>query len=80
MARPLRIQYPDAWYHVMNRGRRRENIFWKKADYQAFLLLLQEAAELFHVHVTAYCLMPNISLSFTDTNPRSEYLPVYASC
>jgi len=24
-ARPLRIEYPDAWYHVMNRGRRGEN-------------------------------------------------------
>ena len=27
MSRPLRIQYPGAWYHVMNRGRRREVIF-----------------------------------------------------
>ena len=27
MSRPLRIQYPDAWYHVMNRGRRGEKIF-----------------------------------------------------
>jgi len=24
MSRPLRIEYPDAWYHVMNRGRRRD--------------------------------------------------------
>jgi hypothetical protein len=27
MSRPLRIQYPDAWYHVMNRGRHGEKIF-----------------------------------------------------
>jgi hypothetical protein len=27
MARPLRIQYPDAYYHVMNRGNRGEAIF-----------------------------------------------------
>ncbi len=27
MARPLRIQYPEAWYHVMNRGRRAEAVF-----------------------------------------------------
>jgi len=26
MSRPLRIQYPDAWYHVMNRGRRGEKV------------------------------------------------------
>jgi hypothetical protein len=27
MTRPLRLQYPDAYYHVMNRGNRREDIF-----------------------------------------------------
>ena len=26
MSRPLRIEYPGAWYHVMNRGRRFENV------------------------------------------------------
>ena len=33
MSRPLRIQYPDAWYHVMNRGRRGEEIFTGKNDF-----------------------------------------------
>jgi hypothetical protein len=32
MSRPLRIEYPDAWYHVMNRGRRGESVFRKKED------------------------------------------------
>jgi hypothetical protein len=31
MARKLRIQYPGAVYHVMNRGDRREAIFQMKA-------------------------------------------------
>jgi len=30
MSRPLRIEYPGAWYHVMNRGRRSESIFSDK--------------------------------------------------
>ncbi len=30
MSRLLRIQYPDGWYHVMNRGRRGEEIFTGK--------------------------------------------------
>jgi hypothetical protein len=34
MARPLRIEYPGAWYHVMNRGRGAEEIFNDKRDYQ----------------------------------------------
>ena len=33
MSRPLRIEYPDAWYHVMNRGGRYEAIFEDKNDY-----------------------------------------------
>jgi REP element-mobilizing transposase RayT len=59
MARPLRIEYPNAWYHVMNRGRRGENIFSDKKDYHLFLTVLQESSELFDLQVAAYGLMPN---------------------
>ena len=59
MARPLRIEYPDAWYHVMNRGRRGENTFSDRKDYDAFLVVLKEATEMFALRVAAYCLMPN---------------------
>ena len=59
MSRPLRIEYPDAWYHVMNRGRRGEEIFSDKKDYEAFINLLKETAELWNVKVAAYCLMSN---------------------
>lgn len=58
MSRPLRIDYPNAWHHVMNRARKGENLFVGKVDYQQFLDLLQETADLFNVNVTAYCLMP----------------------
>ena len=59
MSRPLRIQYPDAWYHVMNRGRRGEKIFTAKEDFWSFVILLEELAEVFNVNVAAYCLMSN---------------------
>jgi putative transposase len=59
MSRPLRIQYPDAWYHVMNRGRRGENIFSGKRDYNVFVDLLKELVETYRVNIAAYCLMPN---------------------
>ncbi|MBU2510373.1 transposase [bacterium] len=59
MSRPLRIEYKDAWYHVMNRGRRQEEIFLDKEDYQSFLKVLKEAVELWKVNICAYCLMPN---------------------
>jgi len=57
MSRPLRIQYPGAWYHVMNRGRRGEAIFEFKEDYHSFLDLLKELDEVFNVKIAAYCLM-----------------------
>ncbi len=59
MSRPLRIQYPGAWYHVMNRGRRREDIFSKKEDYVAFIEVLKETVSAWNIKIVAYCLMPN---------------------
>ena len=58
MSRPLRIQYPDAWYHVMNRGRRGESVFLDKQDCSVFIELLKEVVDMYKVRVAAYCLMP----------------------
>ena len=54
MFRPLRIQYPDAWYHVMNRGRRGETIFSEKKDYETFIDLLEELDEVYNAGVCIY--------------------------
>lgn len=59
MSRPLRIEYPGAWYHVMNRGRRREKIFSSHNDYEAFIKVLQETSEAWNLKISAYCLMSN---------------------
>ncbi len=59
MARPLRIEYQGAWYHVMNRGANRKQIFTKAADYELFINVLKEACSLFNVYISAYCLMSN---------------------
>jgi REP element-mobilizing transposase RayT len=58
MSRPLRIQYPDAWYHVMNRARRGQVLYPAKEDMVTFLDLLKETATMFNLKVSAYCLMP----------------------
>jgi REP element-mobilizing transposase RayT len=42
----------------MNRARRGADIFVDKADYQQFIDLLRETADLFKVNVAAFCLMP----------------------
>lgn len=59
MSRPLRIEYPGAWYHVMNRGRRREQIYENEEDYRLFLEVLQDTAKMWNLKVSAYCLMSN---------------------
>jgi len=59
MSRPLRIEYPGAWYHVMNRGRRSESIFSDNYDYLMFIDLIMEIGEMWNVNVAAYCLMTN---------------------
>jgi len=59
MARKLRIQYPGAIYHVMNRGDRREAIFADDADRERLLETLSEACQKTGWQVHAYCLMGN---------------------
>jgi REP element-mobilizing transposase RayT len=43
----------------MNRGRRADDIFTGKKDYQCFVDLLQETSEMWGIRIAAYCLMPN---------------------
>ena len=59
MARKLRVEYPGAIYHVMNRGDRREPIFRDDEDRQRFLETLGEACAKTGWQVHALCLMPN---------------------
>jgi putative transposase len=44
MPRTPRIQYDDAFYHVINRGRGRSNIFHSKVYYQLFLDIISDVA------------------------------------
>lgn len=59
MARPLRIQYPGALYHVTCRGNARHAIFIDDEDRQAFLTLLHRSREIYLVTLYAYVLMDN---------------------
>ena len=59
MSRSLRIEYQEAWYHVMNRGRRSETIFSDEADYISFIELMKDTSKMFNLRVSAYCLMSN---------------------
>ena len=59
MARPLRIEYEGAFYHVTARGNERKRVFFGKADYEAFKGYLKEAKEKYGARLHCYVLMTN---------------------
>lgn len=59
MARPLRVEYPGAFYHVINRGNAGEDIFKSIRDREKFLEYLQAAVERYGLRIHTYCLMTN---------------------
>lgn len=59
MSRPLRIQYENACYHVMNRGANHQPIFLTSHHHEMFLSLLSDIVNTYLVEVHAYCLMTN---------------------
>jgi REP element-mobilizing transposase RayT len=59
MARPLRIIFPGAWYHVTSRGQERRPIYLDDRDREHFLKLLEVMVSRFRVRVHAYVLMDN---------------------
>lgn len=59
MARPLRIAYPGALYHLTARGNRQNKIFLDDLDHQTFLNKLEKAIKHHNWVCHAYCLMTN---------------------
>jgi REP element-mobilizing transposase RayT len=59
MSRPLRIQYPDAYYHVTCRGNEQLEIFRNSEDRKVFFRLLARSLDVFEVRLLSYALMPN---------------------
>ena len=59
MARPLRIEYPGAFYHVISRGNAGETLFTDERDKDKFLEYLAKCLERFTIRIHTYCLMSN---------------------
>lgn len=67
MPRPLRIEFPGAIYHLLNRGDRREPIFADDLDRRCFLITLGEACGKTGWQIHAFCLMENHFHLVTET-------------
>lgn len=59
MPRIARIVLPNMPHHVVQRGNRRQETFFRDSDYRAYLSMLARLCEEHGVAVWAYCLMPN---------------------
>ena len=59
MARPLRIEFDGACYHVINRGNLRFPVLTEDRDRELILAKLVDFAERFDVHIRSYCLQIN---------------------
>lgn len=71
MARPLRIEYSGALYHVISRGTEKKNIFKDSRDRIKFLELLEECCERFGIIIYCYVLMGNHYHLLLET-PRGD--------
>ena len=67
MARPLRIQYPGAVYHVISRGNERKPIVRDDADREKRLDWLRRAVEMYGWQLHAFVLMTNHEHLFVET-------------
>lgn len=59
MARPLRIEYAGALYHVTSRGDRREDIYLDDEDRRVWLEIMGLVCQRFNWRCHAWCLMDN---------------------
>jgi REP element-mobilizing transposase RayT len=59
MARPLRVEYPGALYHIFSRGNEKGRIFGDRQDYLSFESLLERLCPRFRSVIHGYVLMPN---------------------
>lgn len=59
MARPLRLNYEGAVYHITARGNARNRVFETKRDRERYLFYLEESLRRYEVHLYLFCLMTN---------------------
>jgi putative transposase len=68
MARPMRIEYEGAFYHVTSRGNERKEIFRGPKDYERFKHYLSEAEDKYDFLLHGYVLMTNHYHLILETN------------
>ena len=73
MARPIRLEFAGALYHVTSRGDRQEDIFETNADRQLFLQILAEVCDRYNWLCHAYCLMSRMEAGRMEAGSRISF-------
>jgi REP element-mobilizing transposase RayT len=78
MSRKPRTHHGPGYYHVLNRGVEKRDIFLDDQDYCVFLKYLADAHQRFEFKILSYCLMPNhyhlfVHLKSGDLSPVVRY-------
>jgi REP-associated tyrosine transposase len=73
MARPLRLEFPGAIYHLTGRGNARQKVFFTDADRELFLSTLTGVVTRYHWICHAYCLMANHYHLLVETPLRQTF-------
>lgn len=59
MPRPIRQIFSHTPHHIVQRGCRREKVFFDKTDFRTYIRILNKFSRKYNVELWCYCLMPN---------------------
>jgi len=72
MARLARVVLPGHPHHIIQRGNRRQDVFFEQGDYEYYLRLLKEWCALEDIELWSYCLMTNHVHLIVKPNANSQ--------
>ncbi len=78
MARPVRVNVRNGWYHVTARGTDRREIFSDQRDHEHFLELLEEMSGRYAIEIHAYAMMGNHYHLLIRT-PEASSVPLFVT-
>ena len=70
MARMARVVVPEIPYHIVQRGNRRQRVFFEDGDHHFYLNLLVDNARHNDVSIWAYCLNEHCFMSLDGMSPK----------
>ena len=77
MSRGIRILMDNSYYHIVNRGNQKQNIFQEQADYEEYAGILALYKRKFGIKLLCYCFMPNhvhLILELQNTKELAKFM------